>query len=45
MGWARRKFRLRGYRTLARRWHQILHAEQTDLFVRWATCRSHLVTR
>ena len=44
MRWARRKFKLRGYRALARWWHQI-HAEQPDLFVHWATCRSHLVTR
>jgi RNA-directed DNA polymerase len=44
MRWARRKFRLRGYRALARWWHQV-HVEQPDLFVHWATCRSHLVTR
>ena len=44
MRWARRKFRLRGYRALARWWHQV-HVERPAMFVHWATYRSHLVTR
>jgi RNA-directed DNA polymerase len=44
MRWARRKFKLRGYRALARWWRHTV-AEQPDLFVQWVTCRSHLVTR
>ena len=44
MRWARRKYKLRGYQALARWWRQTL-AEQPELFVHWATCRSHLVAR
>jgi len=35
MRWARRKFKLRGYRVLARWWRHTI-AEQPDLFVHWA---------
>jgi len=44
MRWARRKFKLRGYRALARWWTRTI-AEQPNLFRHWATCSSHRVLR
>jgi RNA-directed DNA polymerase len=44
MRWARRKYKLRGYRALAR-WWQRTYAEQPELFPHWSHCRAHSVTR
>jgi len=40
MRWARRKYKLRGYRTLTRWWARTVN-EQPDLFVHWAETRDH----